>query len=284
MLNRRETKRSEANYYSTGEKRTEAKYNYEITDFLNKHHRKDRNRMTTIIKTKKIIIIDTGKHLELSKEAEQKISDHWKELLEVHPWLFNGPVYSTVKMENNDGELSLECELSDYSNYKCGQVQDLGRYACKNTYAGGILKSTDGKFFVSLNGIGSENKGKIQFIGGVIDPDDRNERGDLDPIKAAFREFEEEAGSAIRDSIVSTGDTYLITDEKKYGVQTVFFSSMSSDEILEAFEAFKNSSDNAEIARIISFGKENIEELKEYLERHDIGVIDLLTYLITEEK
>ena len=56
--------------------------------------------MTTIIKTKKIIIIDTGKHLELSKEAEQKISDHWKELLEVHPWLFNGPVYSTVKMEN----------------------------------------------------------------------------------------------------------------------------------------------------------------------------------------
>ena len=59
---------------------------------------------------------------------------------------------------------------------------------------------------------------------------------------------------------------------------------MSSDEILEAFEAFKNSSDNAEIARIISFGKENIEELKEYLERHDIGVIDLLTYLITVEK
>lgn len=250
----------------------------------NKHHRKDRNRMTTIIKTKKITIIDTGKHLELSKEAEQKISDHWKELLEVHPWLFNGPVYSTVKMENNDGEVSLECELSDYANYKCVQVQDLGRYACKNTYAGGILKSTDGKFFVSLNGNGSENKGKIQFIGGVIDPDDRNESGDLDPIKAAFREFEEEAGSAIRDSIVSTGDTYLITDEKKYGVQTVFFSSMSSDEILDAFEAFKNSSDNTEIARIISFGKENIEELKEYLERHDIGVIDLLTDLITEEK
>ena len=59
---------------------------------------------------------------------------------------------------------------------------------------------------------------------------------------------------------------------------------MSSDEILAAFEAFKNSSDNTEIARIISFGKENIDELKEYSERHDIGVIDLLTDLITKEK
>lgn len=239
--------------------------------------------MATIIKTKRISINDTGRNLVLSKEAEQAINDHWKKLLEVHPWLFNGPVYSTVRMENNDGEVSLECELSDYANYQCGQVNDLGRYACKNTYAGGILKSTDGKFFVSLNGTGSENKGKIQFIGGVIDPDDRDDSGNLDPVKTALREFEEEAGSDIRDSIVSTGDTYLITDEKKYGIQTVFYSSMDSEKILSAFDAFKNGSDNTEIARIISFGKDNIDELKEYSDRQDIGVIELLTTLIGKE-
>ena len=96
-------------------------------------------------------------------------------------------------------------------------------------------------------------------------------------------EFEEEAGSAIRDSIVSTGDTYLITDEKKYGIQTVFCSRMDSEKILSAFDAFKNSSDNTEIARIISFGKDNIDGLKEYSDRQDIGVIDLLTTLIGKE-
>ncbi|MBO4456548.1 MAG: NUDIX hydrolase [Butyrivibrio sp.] len=238
--------------------------------------------MATIIKTKKLTINDTGRKLALSKDAEKKINDFWEDLLKVYPWMFNGPVYSTEKMENNDGEVYLEIELSDYANYKCGQVNDLGDYACKNTYAGGILKSADNKFFVSLNGTGSENKGKIQFIGGVIDPDDRDEEGKLDPVKAALREFEEEAGKAIRDSIVSTGDTYLITNEKKYGIQTVFYSSMNSEEILAAFDAFKNGSDNDEIARIVSFGKDNIDELKEYAERHDIGVIDLLTALIKD--
>ena len=250
-----------------------------------RYYGKDVNRMATIIKTKKLTINDTGKKLTLSKYAEKKISNHWEELLKVHPWLFNGPVFSTVKMENNDGEIKLECELSDYANYKCGQVSDLGPYACKNTYAGGILKSTDGKFFVSLNGTGSENKGKIQFIGGVIDPDDRYDEGKLDHLKAAFREFEEETGSAIRDSIVSTGDTYLITDEKKYGIQTVFYSNMNSEEILAAFDEFKKSSGNTEIARIVSFGKENLEELNEYADNmHDIGVIDLLTDLINSIK
>lgn len=270
--------------------------------------------MTTIIKTKKIAVIDTGRRLYLPPEVDDRIKQNWNELLKDRPWLFNGPVFSTVQMENNDGDITLKCEHSDYANYQLEQTVDLMEYGCKNTYAGCLLVSTDNEIFVSLNGTGSENEGKIQFIGGVIDPEDRYEsdlqsaedskdsqvaedskdlqvaaasRGELpevrlDPIVTAMRELGEETGTAIRDSIVSTGATYLITDGTKYGIQTIFRSSMSSKEILAAFDAFKNASDNTEIASIISFGKENIDEIKKFENRHDIGVIDLVADVIKE--
>ena len=257
--------------------------------------------MATIIKTKKITVIDTGRRMYLPPEIDEEIKSNWNELLEKLPWLFNGPVFSTSKMENNDGEVTLYCEHSDYANYQYYQTKDLGEYGCKNTYAGCLLVSSDQRYFLSLNGNGSENKGKIQFIGGVIDPEDLyegaagGESADasqgassegklpevrLDPIVTARRELGEEAGTAIRDSIVSTGDTYLITNGKKYGIQTIFRSSMGSKEILAAFEEFKRASGNEEIAGLISFAKDNVEELKEYADRHDIGVIDLVTDVI----
>ena len=264
--------------------------------------------MTTIIKTKKIAVIDTGRRLYLPPEVDDRIKQNWNELLKDRPWLFNGPVFSTVQMENNDGDITLKCEHSDYANYQLEQTVDLMEYGCRNTYAGCLLVSTDNEIFVSLNGTGSENEGKIQFIGGVIDPEDRfggelqdfgGSKGSqdasageglqgelpevrLDPIVTAMRELGEETGTAIRDSIVSTGATYLITDGTKYGIQTIFRSSMSSKEILAAFDAFKNASDNTEIASIISFGKENIDEIKKFENRHDIGVIDLVADIIKE--
>ena len=236
--------------------------------------------MTTIIKTRKIAVKDTGARLIVPAEIDNKIKDNWNELLKIHPFLFNGPVFSTANMINQDGEVTLECELSDYANYQYVQKYDIGEYSCKNTYAGCLLKSADDRIFVSLNGSGSENEGKIQFIGGVIDSEDRNESGDLDPIIAAKRELFEEAGAVIRDSIVSYGSTYLITDGSKYGIQTIFGSKLNSKEILAAFDEFKNSSDNAEIARIISFGKDNANELTRYEKRHDLGVIDLMKEVI----
>lgn len=233
--------------------------------------------MTTIIKAKELIIKGEENILELPENLKEQVSIYWNEQKRQHPGMFNGPVYSVLDMENNNGEITLECALSDYANYKYSEIHDLGEFACRNLYAGCLLKSCEGKYIVALNGAGSEFTGKIQFIGGAMDPEDKDEvTGKLDPLITAMRELEEEAGKEIRNSIKNVGETYLITNGRKYGIGTVLQSSMSADELTAALGRFKDSTHNNEIDNLVAFGKENKDELENYVNRQDIGVVEFL--------
>ena len=244
----------------------------------------------TIIAIKELNIIEKTSR-EIPREITEEVDQYWTDLLEKNPGMFNGPVYSVRHMENTDGNVSVECELSDYAHYKYSEIHDLREYACRNIYAGCILVSSDGKLFVALNGEGSEFVGKIQIIGGAIDPADRIIGGSfstedrwrqqpLSPTVAALRELEEETGAAIRNSITEIGKAYLVTNGKKYGIHTVAFSELDAKEIFSAFQDFKKETGNNEIDKLISFGKDDLEKLKKYENNQDIGVVDLLKMLM----
>ena len=239
--------------------------------------------MCTVTKIKSIVFEVGGKR-DLPNDIEVGVSEYWNILLEKYPRIFNGQLYSVKNIENTDGDIVLKCEQSDYAHYKYSETHDLGQYACKSTYAGCLLVSADGKIFVSLNGAGSEFVGKIQFIGGVIDHGDKDVEGKIDPKLTAFRELEEETGKEIRDSIIKIGESYLITDGHKVGVQTVLHSKMNADEIFFAFERFKNASGNDEINRLVVFDNDNKDFCDTFKENQDIGVIDLLNMVIEEKE
>ena len=238
--------------------------------------------MCTVTKIE-TIIFDIEEKRDLPEELETKVSEYWDEQLKSYPGMFNGPLFSAKDMENNNGNIVLKCEASDYAHYKYGESHDMGEYACRSTYAGCLLVSADEQIFVSLNGAGSEFVGKIQFIGGVIDPDDNGRDGRIDPIVTALRELEEETGKEIRESIVQIGKSYLITNGNKVGIQTVLYSEMNSDEIFSAFERFKNATGNNEINRLVAFDKDNKNIRDTFKENQDIGVIDLLSMVIEED-
>lgn len=238
--------------------------------------------MCTVTKIETILYEVVDKR-DLPDELETRVSKYWKEQLNSYPKMFNGPLYSVKSMENKNGNIVLKCEASDYAHYKYSESHDVGEYACRSTYAGCLLVSNDGKIFVSLNGTGSEFVGKIQFIGGVIDPDDRGRDNRIDPVVTAFRELEEEAGKEIRDSIVQVGESYLITDGKKIGVQTILHSKMDAKEILSAFDSFKKITGNNEIHKLVAFDKRNKDFRNSFKENQDIGVIDLLSMFIEED-
>ncbi len=245
--------------------------------------------MATIIPMKEISIIEEPTR-ELPEDIREGIQNYWNELLTKYPRMFNGPVYSAQQLTDDDGKITLTCELSDYAHYKYSEVKDLGEYACRNTYAGCIVVSSDGEFFVSLNGEGSEFVGKIQIIGGVIDPYDRIIDGDihgdnsqpnkLSPVVTALRELEEEAGAEIRDSITDIGKSYLVTNGQKYGIHTVVYSNLDSEAIYSAFETFKKETGNNEIDKLVSFDKSAPEKLQKYESSQDLGVIDLMKMII----
>jgi 8-oxo-dGTP pyrophosphatase MutT (NUDIX family) len=233
---------------------------------LTKYLKLGEDGISMIIPLKEINMTEVAPR-ELPGDIRKGIQDNWSELMKRYPGMFNGPVFFTVQMENNDGKVTLECELSDYAHYKYSEIRDLGEFACRNTYAGCIVVSTDNRFFVSLNGEGSEFVGKIQVIGGVIDPNDRTagreKREDggsaesrLSPVTTALRELEEEAGSEIRNSITDIGKSYLVTNGKKYGIHTVVYSKLDSDGIYSAFESFKKETGNNESDKLISFCKD----------------------------
>ena len=196
-------------------------------------------------------------------------------------------------LENDDGIVTITCEPSDYAHYKYSEIKNLGKYACRSMYAGCILVSSDKKLFVSLNGIGSEFVGKIQGIGGVMDPSDRfiggairedgsTDNNKLSPLVTAFRELEEEVGKEIRDSVTDIGKSYLVTNDNKYGFPFVFYSNLDSKTIQHAFDSFKKETGSNEVDRLISFGKDDMAELEKYESGQDIGVVDLLKIIMGE--
>ncbi len=251
--------------------------------------------MSSIIPVKEINMIEVPLR-ELPGKIKQGIQDNWNELLKTYPRMFNGPVFSMQQMENDDGNVTLKCELTNYAHYKYSEIKDLGDYACRNTYAGCIVVSSDDKFFVSLNVAGSEFVGKLQIIGGVIDPDDRVSGDSVDfvdndlidnddvtlgrisPVITALRELEEEAGAEIRNSITEIGRTYLVTNGKKYGIHTVVYSNLDAEAIYSAFDSFKKETGNNEIDKLISFSSDRIDELQQYEGSQDLDVVDLLKW------
>ena len=74
--------------------------------------------MATIIKAKELIIKGEDDMLELPMDVREDIAAYWREQTKLYPGMFNGPVYSVLNMENNDGNVVFECALSDYANYK----------------------------------------------------------------------------------------------------------------------------------------------------------------------
>ena len=244
--------------------------------------------MDTIIPIKEISIVEETPR-ELPRDIREGMQDYWNELLAKYPRMFNGPVYSAQQLTDDDGKITLKCELSNYAHYKYSEIRDLGEYACRNMYAGCIVVSSDNEFFVSLNGEGSEFVGKIQIIGGVIDPSDRiiggainednSQQNKLSPIVTALRELEEEAGAKIRNSITDIGKSYLVTNGQKYGIHTVVYSDLDSEAIYSAFENFKKETGNNEIDKPVSFSKDDPQKLQKYSSQ-DLGVVDLLKMII----
>ena len=232
--------------------------------------------MTKIIPIKELHIKEVAAR-ELPKDIEEGIQSYWNGLIAMFPGMFNGPVYSTINMVNDDGIVTLTCEPSNYAHYKYSEIKDLGEYACRSIYAGCILVSADKKLFVSLNGRGSEFVGKIQGIGGVMDPNDR-----LSPLVTALRELEEEVGKEIKDSVNEIGKSYLVTNDGKFGFPFVFYSSLVSEAILHAFDSFKKKTGNNEVDKLISFGKDDMDELKKYELYQDIGIVELLKIIMKD--
>ena len=250
--------------------------------------------MTQIIPLYEINFVELPPR-KLPEDIEDGVQDYWRELIVRYPGMFNGPVYSTLNMNNEDGKATLECELSDYAHYKYSEITDMGEYACRNTYAGCVVVSSDNRLFVSVNGEGSEFVGKLQIIGGAIDPNDRIIGGSLEsedewkqnplsPVSTALRELGEEVGSEIRNSITEIGRSYLVTNGRKYGIHTVVYSCLNSEEIYAAFESFKKKTGNNEIDKLVSFGKEDEEELIKYESCQDLDVVDLMRLLLSQNE
>lgn len=250
--------------------------------------------MTQIIPLYEINFVELPPR-KLPEDIEDGVQDYWSELIVRYPGMFNGPVYSTLNMNNEDGKVTLECELSDYAHYKYSEITDMGEYACRNTYAGCVVVSSDNRLFVSVNGEGSEFVGKLQIIGGAIDPNDRIIGGSLEsedewkqnplsPVSTALRELGEEVGNEIGNSITDIGRSYLVTNGRKYGIHTVVYSCLNSEEIYAAFESFKKKTGNNEIDKLISFGKEDQDELQKYEPCQDLDVVDLMRLLLSQNE
>ena len=70
--------------------------------------------MTKIIQIKELRIKEVETR-ELPKDIEEGVQVYWNELIAKYPGMFNGPVYSTINMENDDGIVTITCEPSHYA-------------------------------------------------------------------------------------------------------------------------------------------------------------------------
>lgn len=226
---------------------------------------------------KRAIVVDSGKKKELSEATRNLIEQEWQKLIELHPGVFNGPTYCVDQIEMSDEQITLICSHSAYDHYRCSRSFDLGEEVCRNPYGAAYLVTKDGYLVVALQGGDSENEGKLQGIGGGISAEDFNEDEHiLNPELTALRELEEEAGKEIRESIYKTEPGFLITDGIKFGMATICYSDLKKNEMEKLLTSFQTESNNHELDRLSFWNKENLDELVQYEEKHDLGVVQLI--------
>lgn len=144
------------------------------------------------IENQKLIITYEDTKVVLPKEIREKIDNNWNEFIHQNPNLWNGDVTRVSKYFENNNEIHIFCQKTDYAHYLYEERKGLPlEFACVNISAGCLLETTDEYYVIGELDEKMSYPHMLQVSGGNVDKMDM-EHGIVDIMKTISREVMEE--------------------------------------------------------------------------------------------
>ena len=174
------------------------------------------------IKGKKIKVLYKEEKMEFPDELREKIDEHWEKVLQDNPNLWNGEVSCVTKCEENENEITIVCQKSDYAHYLFDErVGCPLEYGCFNLAAGALLETVDGYFVVGELDKNTSYPFCMQLPGGNVDKKDIH-NGFIDINGTISREVMEEVNIDIdSEQVLCYEPMYLAFPPDNQGYQVI---------------------------------------------------------------
>jgi len=152
------------------------------------------NKFILLKKAPKLLY--SGERITLPNSVIEQIEKYWLELISSGKNFRRGDVFTISKVNEKNGEISVEISLSDYAHYLAtinGKIDK--EYACRVVHSSVMIETLDGEFIFGEMGGDTALPGRIQCIGGGITREDLSNDGKtIDIEKNAANEMAEEVG------------------------------------------------------------------------------------------
>ncbi len=198
------------------------------------------------IENKKLVITYEEKCVTLPMEIRNKIDANWKEFVRQNPNLWNGDVTRVSNYYEDDNEIKIVCEKSDYAHYLYEERMGLPReFACVNISAGCLLETSDEYYLLGELDEKMSYPHMLQVPGGNVDKKDM-ENGIVNIMKTISREVMEEINIDLNNNfqVSNLSLKYIYNSEKEEQPKVQIFAKarlkMSSNEINEYYNTYYN--------------------------------------------
>lgn len=170
-------------------------------------------------------------------EAEKaRIAEHWRQLADANPRIWNGDVLICAKAEIKEARLTGRFLKTDYASFVAWRDWGWPDKKVSNCFGSAIVLSSDGALLYGRMADHTLNPGKIYPPGGSLEMQDVGPDGRVDVIASLIRELEEETGLKACDA--GTGELLAVFDGPRLSVAQVFHFESPADMLAEAVRQY----------------------------------------------
>lgn len=219
------------------------------------------------IENKNLIITYEDKYVVLPDEIRKKIDRNWKEFVKENPNLWNGDVTRVSEYSENDDEINIVCQNSDYAHYLYEERMGLPReFACVNISAGCLVETSDEYYLIGELDNKMSYPYMLQVPGGNVDKKDI-ENGLVNIMKTILREVMEEINIDLNNT----------TQVSKFKLKYIYNSEPEEQQKVQIFAKAKLKMTSNEI-------KKYYDNYSEYLCKNNLELEFGKIYLIKKDE
>jgi 8-oxo-dGTP pyrophosphatase MutT (NUDIX family) len=189
-----------------------------------------------------------GEKVMLPDHAQEKVNEHWRQLVHANPRLHNGEVFTVVDVQETAESMDIQLAETDYAHYLyTDQIADLDQHNVRIIHTSALPITSDNKLIFGAMARHTGRPGVIQCCGGGIDHDDITS-GVVDIEHNTAKELREELGiDPYDEQIVEDFSPVYLKSGGRTGKLTVAYLvrlSQTGTEFLQNYETFARKIEN----------------------------------------
>lgn len=182
-----------------------------------------------------------------AQNERKKIDQHWQELVQTNPALWNGDVLIGHSVYLGSGRLSARFTLTDFASLMAWRDWGFPDKLAFNVFGMAALTTSDEVLVFAEMSDHTMNAAKIFPPGGSLEMRDVVEGGIVDIEGSMFREMKEETGFDL--ALARPGPRFAVMDEQRIAVLQRFTCAETFADLQRVFAVHEDS--NRELKRLV---------------------------------